>query len=299
MGGAIIGSEAVAAGLITRGQLRWNYQTVYRDVYVPRDAALTMSTRAYAAWLWSRRRGVITGRAAAALHGARWVDDAADVEMLWQNSHRPSGIITRRDRITDDEICLVRGIPVATPARTALDLGRFLSRDAAVTHLDALARVTGVKESDVRPLIDRYAGARGVKKCRTALSLMDDGAQSPKETWLRLMLVDAGFPPPQTQIPLYDDGYVVAYLDMGWPEIKVAVEYDGDQHRTDRAQYIKDIRRSEFVDGLGWLNIRVVAEDRRDRVIGRVANAWARREREGMVVNMPKLQPGMLFRGRC
>jgi hypothetical protein len=110
------------------------------------------------------------------------------------------------------------------------------------------------------------------------------------------VLTDAGFPSPQTQIPLHDNGYPAAYLDMGWPEIQVAVEYDGDQHRSDRAQYVKDIRRSEFVDSLGWLNIRVVAEDHKSSVIDRAHRAWARRDREGMVVNMPKLQPGMLFR---
>jgi hypothetical protein len=296
MGVAILGSEAVAAGVVTRGQLRWNYRAIYPDVYLPRDALLTIYTKAQAAWLWSRRRGVITGRAAAALHGAKWIDDTTPVEIIWANNHKPSGVIVRRDRIADDEVGRLYGMSVATPARTAFDLGRFLSRDIAVAHLDSLAHTTVVKASDVEPLAERYAGARGVKGCRTAIALMDAGAQSPKETWLRLVLTDAGFPSPQTQIPLYDNGYPVAYLDMGWPEIQVALEYDGDQHRSDRAQYVKDIRRSEFVDRLGWLNIRVVAEDHKSSVTDRVNRAWARREREGMVVNMPKLQPGMLFR---
>lgn len=110
-----------------------------------------------------------------------------------------------------------------------------------MAHLDALARATGVTDSDVWPLVDRYAGARGVRRCRTAIELMGAGAQSPKETWLRLLLIDGGFPPPQTQIPLYENGYAVAFLDLGWPAIKLAVEYDGDQHRTDRAQYVRDI----------------------------------------------------------
>jgi hypothetical protein len=297
MGGAIIGSEAVAAGVLTRGQLRWNYRAIYPDVYIQRDAPMTICIRAQGAWLWSRRKGVITGRAAAALHGAKWIDDATPVELIWANNHKPNGVVVRRDRVADDEVCQLNGMSVATPARAALDLGRFLKRDGAVAHLDALARATGIGKRDVLPLTKRYAGARGVKKCRNALDLMDAGAQSPKETSLRLLLVDAGFPVPQTQIPVYDDGYLVAYLDMGWPEIKVAVEYDGDQHRSDRAQYVKDIRRSEIVDSLGWLNVRVVAEDFTYSIIERVQRAWARREREGTVANLPKLQPGMLFRG--
>ena len=71
---------------------------------------------------------------------------------------------------------------------------------------------------------------------------------------------------------------------MGWPKIRVAVEYDGDQHRTDRGIYVKDMRRAELIDRLGWLNVRVVKEDREIDILARVRDAWERREREGMVV---------------
>ncbi len=139
--------------------------------------------------------------------------------------------------------------------------------------------------SDVLALTYRYAGARGVRCCRTAIDMMDAGSQSPKETWLRLLLIGAGFPRPTTQIALYEFGAPVAHLDMGWRQIRVSVEYDGDQHRTDRATYVKDMRRAELIDRLGWLNVRVVKEDREIDIIARVRDAWARREREGMAVN--------------
>jgi very-short-patch-repair endonuclease len=66
-------------------------------------------------------------------------------------------------------------------------------------------------------------------------------------------------------------------LDLGWDDIMVAVEYDGDQHRTDRRQYVKDIRRWELLERLGWLVVRVVAEDHPDNIIQRVRAARARR----------------------
>ena len=75
---------------------------------------------------------------------------------------------------------------------------------------------------------------------------------------------------------------------MGWPHIRVSVEYDGDQHRTDRFTYVKDMRRAELIDRLGWRNVRVVKEDRKIDILARVRDAWARREREGMVVNPTK-----------
>lgn len=124
MEAAVLGSEAVASGVITRGQLRWNYRAIYPDVYIPRDITPTMRTKAYAAWLWSRRRGVVTGRAAAALHGALWVDAETPVEMVCANNHTPAGVVSYRDRIADDELCELNGITIANPARTALDLGR-------------------------------------------------------------------------------------------------------------------------------------------------------------------------------
>jgi very-short-patch-repair endonuclease len=110
------------------------------------------------------------------------------------------------------------------------------------------------------------------------LSLADPGSQSPKESWLRWVLVQSGLPRPQTQIPvLADDGFVIAYLDMGWPEAMVAVEYDGDHHRTDRYQYVKDIRRRELLERMGWIVITVVAEDRPADIVTRVRFALARR----------------------
>ncbi len=84
-------------------------------------------------------------------------------------------------------------------------------------------------------MVEHYRGSRGVGQLRIALDLMDGGAQSPKETWLGLLLVAAGFPRPTTQIPVSDDrGRPFAFLDMGWEDVKIAVEYDGDQHRTSR-----------------------------------------------------------------
>jgi very-short-patch-repair endonuclease len=69
----------------------------------------------------------------------------------------------------------------------------------------------------------------------------------------------------------------IAYLDMDWEDVKGAVEYDGGQHRTDRRQYIWDIRRLEILDRNGWIVIRVVAGDQPADIGRRVRSALARR----------------------
>jgi very-short-patch-repair endonuclease len=69
------------------------------------------------------------------------------------------------------------------------------------------------------------------------------------------------------------DGIPLAYLDLGWEKHMVAVEYDGDQHRTDRRQYVKDIQRIEMLEQMGWIIVRVVAEDRPANIVRRVRAA--------------------------
>ncbi len=278
MGEPFIGSEALAAGAMTKSQLATRYRRLFPDVYVERGVEVTTESRAKAGWLWTGRRGVIAGFSAAALHGINWVDDERAVDVVHDNRRRPAGIRTHRDRVDQDHIEVVDGLPVTTPARTALDLGCWYPTMTAVAAIDALARATDVKSADVEMLALSCAGRRGIVRARLAISLFDAGAQSPKESWLRVVIIRAGLPRPETQIPVSDEsGRVFAYLDMGWPELKVAVEYDGEQHRTDQQQYKWDSRRRETLERLGWIVIRVLAGDRPAEVIRRVRAALARR----------------------
>jgi hypothetical protein len=273
-----LGSESIASGALTRSQLGTRYVRLFRDVYVNRDVEVTAALRAKAGWLWAKRQGVVAGVSAAALHGSKWVEDTTTVELLHGNRHRLSGLHTYGDRIDEDEITVVNGVPVTTPARTVLDLGCWYPTMSGVAAVDSLARATEIKTADVELLAQRRPGRRGIARARLAITLFDAGAQSPKETWLRLILVNAGLPRPQTQIPVSDElGSVIAYLDMGWENPKVAVEYDGDQHRSDRSQYNWDIRRLEILQQLGWIVIRVVAGDRPAGIVRRVKAALASR----------------------
>lgn len=278
MGEPFIGSEAIACGALTRSQLNSRYTRLFRDVYVDSDIEITAALRAMAGWLWARRRGVVAGFSAAALHGSKWVEDTRAVELIHDNRHRVPGIQIRGDRLEHDEIGIVAGIPVTSPARTALDLGCWYPTVTAVAAIDALARATDINGADIELLVRRYVGRRGIARARQAVGLFDAGAQSPKESWLRVVLMQAGLPRPQTQIPVRGEfGDVIAYLDMGWEDVEVAVEYDGDQHRSDRRQYTWDIRRLEMVGHRGWIVIRVVAGDRAPDVVRRVRAALARR----------------------
>lgn len=274
-----IGSEAVKSGALTPYRLRSRCVALHPDVYVIAGTELSAIARARAAWLWSRRRGIVAGRSAAAVHGAQWVDDRAPAQLLHPHRRPPAGIRTWSDTVARDEVQVIAGLPTTTAARTALDLACRNPVGAAVPAIDALARATALNLADVHALSERYAGRRGITRARRALTLVDAGAQSPRETWLRLLLIEAGFPRPQTQIPVYDPyGVLLAVLDMGWRDIKVAVEYEGDHHRTDRRVFNHDITRLETLTmELGWIVVRVTVEDTRAGILRRVAAARARR----------------------
>lgn len=278
MGEVFIGSEALAQGRLTEYELRRWHRAIFRDVYLPARHEPTLRDRIEGAWLRSGRRGVIAGVAAAALHGAEWVDADIPIELIWSNTRPPDGVIARDETLADDELTQVAGLPVTTPARTAYDLGRHLPRGQAVARLDALARATPYSTEDVLLLAKRHRGARGLQRLRAALPLVDPGAASPRESRLRLRLIDAGLPAPTTQIPVVERGYwPFAWLDMGWEEYRVSVEYDGDQHRKDRPQYVRDHRRQRRLEALGWINIRVIKEDAPSDVIRRVTGAMRSR----------------------
>jgi hypothetical protein len=277
MDDVFIGSEALRQGKISRYQLRAGFRAIYPNVYLAAGATSSLRARSEAAWLWSGRRGVLAGLAAAALHGSDWIGDDEAVELIWRNPHPPAGVLTRNQRVESDEVTRVDGLPVTTSARTAFDLSRQLPIGDAVARLDALMRATPFSVEDVLLLAKRHPGARGLRRLRSALPIVDSGAASPKETWLRLLLIDAGLPAPDTQIPVVAQFRTVAVLDMGWERFKVAVEYDGDQHRSSRRQYVRDIRRLKALEACGWIVVRVIAEDPPDDVVRWVRVALRRR----------------------
>jgi hypothetical protein len=274
--GPILGSEALAAGVVTRHQLRTEFHAVHRNVYLPNGQQLTPVSRAVAAWLWSDRQATLAGLSASALYRTKWIDDWLPAELNRHSRDKTRGIVLHSDVLADDESCVRNGMTMTTPARTAFDLGRRRGLQAAVIRIDALAHATELKIADVELLVERHRGARGIVQLRRALELVDSGSESPWETRTRLVLVAAGLPSLRTQIPVFDGGCLIARLDMGWEEFLVGVEFDGAQHWTDPGQRTWDIDRLAGLEALGWRIVRVSADLLRYRpavVVARVLDA--------------------------
>ncbi|MGE2720146.1 hypothetical protein [Mycolicibacterium celeriflavum] len=262
----ILGGEAVAAGWVTRHELRTSCRKVFRGVYTTNGGELTLRQRAIAAWLATRRKGVIAGQTAAALHGTSWVDVTQPIEVAGASCGAQEGLVLRTESIADDEITCVAGLPVTTRVRTAYDVGRHLDREDALARLDALMWDRPFSVDDVSVLARRYPRAPGSRQLRELLSLVDGGAATPRESLLRLALIDAGCPRPETQVPVLVGAQPVGYLDIGWPEYRVAVVCGAE-----------DVAQQRMLESLGWIVVWVGDGERVPSWLARVEAALARR----------------------
>jgi hypothetical protein len=255
----IRGWEAVDAGLLTVRELRRFYVPVYPGVHVLRGVELSAAQRARAALLWSRRRGAIAGLSAAAMLGSKWIEPGLPAELVHTNRRPPPMLLVHSDDVDAGEVQRVNGMAVTTAARTAFDIGRRVALEPGVQRIDAL-NATDVKVSDIESVADRHPGVRGLAQLRRTLELVDGGAESPYESFTRLLFARAGFPPPETQIPVCDAyGVLIAVIDMGWRDYLVGVDFDGAHHWTNPRQRRWDAERYTRLPELGWMDFRVTS----------------------------------------
>src|SRR2546423_9267389 len=149
----------------------------------------------------------------------------------------------------DGDVCDLDGIPVTTAVRTAVDALRWLRPHMGLGVADALAHLGLVTPQELTWRVEDFAGCAGVRQARYLARLVELGTESFGESWLRLRVVDAGFPRPRVQIEVIGAGGKVVYrLDLGWDDGKVAVEYDGDEYHSSPEQMRRDRRRRDELE---------------------------------------------------
>lgn len=116
--------------------------------------------------------------------------------------------------------------------------------------------------ADLAAALRRHAGKRGVKALRWALDRVRAPVHSPQESRLRLTLVACGLPEPDVQVPV-QTAVGLRHADLGYPAARVLIEYQGDHHRTDRAQWREDRTRRQLFEDAGYRVIEVTADDLR------------------------------------
>ncbi|MBD8000571.1 endonuclease domain-containing protein [Oerskovia gallyi] len=249
--------RSTALSLTTASRLRGPaYRALLRGVHLDATEPLDHGTMLLAARAALGPDPVVCGRSAAWCWGARQIDATDPVEVVVPPPRRVRSraqLSVRSATIDPDDVCRLSGYGLVTsPVRTMLDLARLEPVHVAVPLIDALLACSRSSVDEVLAAATSLRGGRGVRSVPDVLALCDAGAESPRETALRLLLVLAGLPRPVTQHVVRDaSGRFVARVDLAWPLRKVAVEYDGAHHDApDRIR--RDRARLNALRRCGW-----------------------------------------------
>jgi G:T-mismatch repair DNA endonuclease (very short patch repair protein) len=276
------GSTVVAQGLLTRKQLRsaaWRRlrQDVYADMALPVTHRLLVS----AVGLVLPQGAGFTGRSAASLWGVPDVASPTDpVEVLLPGGSRwNAGPGVRVRSLLRDQALVRRGLwSCASRVDTAVDLIRWGGTDDAVVLLDRLCLAGMVRLDDVRDAVLKFPRCQGSAQARRVAALADGTAESPQETRLRLLLGRSGLPAPIAQFRVFDDEGFVGRVDFAYPDLKIAIEYDGLWHG-ERKAFLSDRERLNRLASAGWTVLHVTVDDMRhpERLAARVRARRAQR----------------------
>lgn len=243
-----------------------SWQRVLRGTYVPGGALPDLALRALAAqrllppharvadrcllWLLGvdvlppgpPRLEVVVPRGAVVPVRAHVLARTADVPLRDRARLEPSGVRCLR------------------PTRAAADLLRRLPLAEAVVVADAVQRGRLCTLTDLQDELVHHAALRGVRQARRALELSDQRAESPPESRVRLALVLAGLRPvPQHDV--HHQGRWIARVDLAFPEVRLAVEYDGRAVHERLDVFVRDRQRQNDLVAAGWTVLRFTAAD--------------------------------------
>ena len=267
------------AAMAREGMLR----RVFRGVYVDASTEDSLVTRARALQLVVPPTAVVTEELSAWVRGVDLLARGTHVipppltisQPLEHTRVRQRGTDGTRRMLEARDVDVLNGIRRTTSLRTAIDLARKRSRPRALAALDALLRTDDFTYDELLDEAARFRGFRGVVQLRAMTPLVDARAESPAESVMRLIWIQADLPKITPQISVCNAlGVEIYRLDMGLPEIKYAAEYDGVEWHSSPQQRAHDLRRRERLRQEGWVidvlgKAEVFDEPRRARSIFR------------------------------
>lgn len=268
--------QALAAGISPTVLQGPRFTAVFRGVHVGSGVPLAREIRARAALLTHPVGAYVSHHTAAELLGLPVPHSPLVHVSVFERRDR-----RRRDGIRShlarrQSLMTLRGIPICTPVGLFLDMAAHLDLVDLVVLGDAIVRRKLATVSELVAAADRWQERHGAAARRAARHVRAK-VDSAMESRLRMLLVLAGLPEPEVNRELRNDsGIVLAALDLSYPEVKLAIEYDGQQHRADLGQWNSDIDRGEWLTRDGWRILPVISTGiyrRPDQTIERVHNA--------------------------
>jgi len=271
-------AAAHAAGVTDSALRGAPWRQVFRGVYVHADAPDTRDVRLQAARLVLPPYAVLCGITAAWVYGADVrAEEDLDVHAAFPPGRRTrsrNGLQVCQETLRPTDIWTIDGIAITAPVRTVFDCMRLLRGDNRLVVADVL---TYSKLTTVDEVSSYFAGQRRMRNLRIARLLIDDIeplAESPMATRMRLRLVAGGLPRPVAQHEVTTAaGTVLARLDLAYPDLMIAIEYDGSWHWKQRRA---DDRRRAALRALDWDVLVYSADDvygAPERMVAEVAGA--------------------------
>jgi very-short-patch-repair endonuclease len=255
--------DALRAGVTRNALQSAPWRRIFREVWVWDELPDCREQRLAAARLVLPPRAVAVGLTAAWLHGVdvRRPDDF-DIHVGFPKGQRirpRTHLVVSQETLAESDIVELNGLKVTSPVRTTFDCMRLLRGDARLGVADAM---THARLHTVEELRTYFAGQRRLRNLRVAELLVDDiepKADSPMETRLRLAVVEGGNPRPQAQVHVFDRaGDYIGRSDLGYEELRIAIEYDGALHWLQRRE---DDRRRQRMREAGWIVLVFSADD--------------------------------------
>lgn len=159
----------------------------------------------------------------------------------------------RQAIITSDDVDFADGVHLTTALRTTSDLLRKMYRPYALAAADAFAHAALIDLDELIDYVARRKGYRGIVQARSLSTMVEPRTQSPGESWQRLRMLDAGFPPPEPQFEIKDDFGRSFFVDLPYPELLIGTEYDGREFHTDDEHRAHDEKRRTYLTEVyGW-----------------------------------------------
>jgi hypothetical protein len=252
---------------VRRMQEAGRWQAPWSGVLIDADLLTNPLTHASAALALAGSDAVLGGPTAAYVHGCRSVEPLP-VHLVVPYGHwlrsRP-GLDVHNGRFLETDREIRRELAVLSLERVLTDvLCRATPPDALALVDEALAMIDPDRREAYRAVIARRLeqrrDPRGTRRGARILGVATGRAESPAESWFLWRIIDRGFPAPEVNWSLRGpDGREVRRLDYAWPEMRIAVEYNGyavhEGREAQDADRIDDLRRR------GWIVIVVEAED--------------------------------------
>ena len=195
------------------------------------------------------------------------------------NRPRRRDIRTHHASLVPTDCVEIDGFRVTSPARTYTDVAYLLKIPELVAFGDAMMRHYGTSQRELVATVLRRKRYPGRLKARYCIDLLNPKAESPKESELRILLMEARLPTPAINPDILDEyGQFLARADIAFEEYRVIAEYDG-VHHAEMRQRAHDAARRAVLREHGWIVVEIVGEDMRypHRVISRVKAALIER----------------------